>query len=252
MLKGKRAVITGVLQGIGRTALEIFARNGADIFACAYARTDEFESRCEELSVKNGVEISPIYCDMSDNESVKEAAREIQKAKKPVDALINIAGVNRDALFHMITIEQLRESFQINFFSQIIFSQYITKIMLRNGGGGGGGSKSVVFTSSVSAIDGNYGQLAYAASKAALIAAVKTMSKELGRSNIRVNAVAPGVIKSAMTAALPPETIEKKLNKSALKRIGGSDEVANLFLFLASDRSRHITGQTIRIDGGIG
>ncbi|MDR0747534.1 MAG: SDR family oxidoreductase [Helicobacteraceae bacterium] len=247
MLKGKRAVITGALQGIGRTTLEVFARNGADVFACAYAKTDEFESCCEELSARNGVEITPIYCDMSDNESVKEAAREIQRAKKPVDALINIAGANRDALFHMVTIDDLRESFQINFFSQIVFSQYITKIMLRNGGG-----KSVVFTSSISAIDGNYGQLAYAASKAALIAAVKTMSKELGKENIRVNAVAPGVIRSAMTAALPHETIEKKLNVSALKRIGECSEIANLFLFLASDRSRHITGQTIRIDGGIG
>ncbi|MDR2033426.1 MAG: SDR family oxidoreductase [Helicobacteraceae bacterium] len=246
MLKGKCAVITGVLQGIGRSTLELFAQNGADIFACAYAKTDEFEARCKKLSAQNRVEIIPIYCDMANNESIKEAAKEIQKAKKPIDSLINIAGINRDALFQMITIDQLQESFQVNFFSQIIFSQYIAKLALRNGGG------SIVFTSSISALDGNYGQLVYAASKAALIAAAKTISKELGSKNIRANVVAPGVIKSAMTAALSPETVEEKLNKSALKRIGETNEVANLFMFLASDQSAHITGQTIRIDGGIG
>ncbi len=247
MLEGKTAVITGALQGIGRATVRMFAENGADIFACAYKRTEEYEDFLSNTAAETGAEIIPVYFDMADNESVKRATREIQKAKRPVNALINIAGVTIDAFFPMVTEDQMRDTFRINFFSQIVFTQYITKLILRSGGGG-----SVVFTSSISGLDGNAGQLAYGASKAALISAAKTMAKELGPKNIRVNAVAPGVIKTPMTAGLSPEVIEGKLKKSAQKRMGRADEVAALYAFLASDMSSHITGQVIRVDGGIG
>jgi 3-oxoacyl-[acyl-carrier protein] reductase len=189
MLSGKNAVITGCLQGIGKCTVETFARLGANVFACAYNKTEKYEDYLSELSSKYSVSIYPIYFDMRDNASISAAAREIQKHKLPIHALINIAGIAKDAIFHMVTPEQLQETFQINFFSQILFTQYITKLMLRNGGG------SVVFTSSITATDGNYGQLAYGASKAALLSATKTISKELGPKGIRVNAVAPGLFK---------------------------------------------------------
>ena len=118
--------------------------------------------------------------------------------------------------------------------------------MLRNGKG------NVIFTSSITGTDGNRGQLAYGASKAAIISAVKTMSEELAPSGIRVNAVAPGVIKSPMTDVLNEAIIGKKIKNTKLYRIGMPSEVANLILFLASDYSDYITGQIIRIDGGIG
>lgn len=246
MLRGKTAVITGCLQGIGRNTMDVFAANGADIFACSYRQTDEFEEHIRELQSQYGVSIKPVYFDMNNTEQIKQAAMEIRKEKKPIHILANLVGITRDAMFQMVTMDQLQETFQVNFYSQIIFTQYIVKFMLQNDGG------SIIFTSSISGIDGNVGQLAYSSSKAALIAAMKTMSKELGPKGIRVNAIAPGVIKTPMTEVLSKDIIDQKLKKSDLGRIGTEEEVANLIMYLSSERSSYITGQVIRIDGGIG
>ncbi|MBQ9581136.1 MAG: SDR family oxidoreductase, partial [Synergistaceae bacterium] len=142
--------------------------------------------------------------------------------------------------------QDLLDTFQVNFFSQIILSQYIVKLMQRKKTQG-----SIVFTSSISALDGNEGQLSYAASKAALIGAMRTMALELGKTGIRVNAIAPGVIKSPMTDKLSEELIEKKINTMDIPRLGEAEEVVNLCMFLMSDLSSHISGQVIRVDGGI-
>jgi 3-oxoacyl-[acyl-carrier protein] reductase len=246
MLKGKTAVITGCLQGIGKKTMEVFAANGSDIFACAYQRTEEFEEYIKGLETKYQVMIKPIYFDLGDTEQIKRAVLEIRNEKRPIHILVNLAGITRDAMFQMVTMDQLKETFQVNFFSQIIFTQYIVKFMLQNKEG------SIIFTSSITGMDGNVGQLAYGASKAALIAAMKTMSKELGPKGIRVNAIAPGVIKTPMTEVLPQQVIDQKLMKTDLGRIGSDEEAANLIMYLASDKSSYITGQTIRVDGGIG
>jgi 3-oxoacyl-[acyl-carrier protein] reductase len=246
LLKGKTAVVTGCLQGIGRATLDVFAAHGANVFACCQVPSDEFSSHCSELARTHGVQIMPLYFDLLDDKAIKEAALAIQRIGMPVDALVNVAGLNRDALFHMVTMEQLRLTFQVNLFSQIAFSQYITRIMLRHKKG------SVINISSITGIDGNPGQLAYAASKAAVIAATKTMSAELGPHGIRVNAVAPGVIATAMTAAVPGEALSRLLARCKISRIGEPLEVANVCLYLASDRASFVTGQVIRVDGGIG
>ena len=246
LLEGKTSVITGCLQGIGRATLDIFAENGADVFACSQIETDEFSKHILLLQERFGVEVIPIYFDLSDESSIKKAARAIQQRKKRVDVLVNIAGMTEDALFEMVTMEQLHQIFDINFFSQIMFTQYIVKIMKKYGEG------SVINISSISALDGNPGQLAYASSKAAWIAATKTMSAELGPKGIRVNAVAPGVIASGMTEHLPTETLDRHMARSSIKRMGLPSEVANAIMYLASDLSSFVTGQTIRVDGGIG
>ena len=246
MVAGKNIVITGCLQGIGKETLRVFAESGANVFACAYKQSDEYESYCKELADKNGVTIIPVYFDMMDNDSIKSAAREIQKAKLDVHGLVNIAGINKDALFPMITYQDMVDTFQVNFYSQIILSQYVAKLMMRKKAQG-----SIVFTSSITAIDGNEGQMSYGASKAALIGAMKTMALELGKSGIRVNAVAPGVINTSMTQALDQELIDKKINKMDIPRLGEAQEVANVYAYLMSDLSSHVTGQTIRVDGGI-
>jgi 3-oxoacyl-[acyl-carrier protein] reductase len=246
LLRGKTAVITGCLQGIGRVTLDLFASQGADVFACAQSSTDEFERHCAELSSAVGVKVTPVYFDLADNAAIKQGAATIQKTGAPIDALINIAGINKDALFHMVTLEQLLLTFQINLFSQIVFSQYITRIMLRHKKG------SVVNIASITGIDGNPGQLAYAASKGAVIAATKTMSAELGPHGIRVNAVAPGVVATAMTALVPGEAMSRLVARSDIGRIGEPHEVANVCLYLASDLASFVTGQVIRVDGGIG
>jgi len=136
--------------------------------------------------------------------------------------------------------------FEVNFFSQMLLTQYITKNMMRHKSG------SVISVSSISAIDGNPGQLSYTASKAAIIGATRTLSSELAGYGIRVNSVAPGVINTEMTANLPPAIMEKFMAKSDLKHMGLPEEVAGVILFLASDMSSYITGQIIRVDGGIG
>lgn len=246
LLLGKTAVITGCLQGIGRETMNVFAHNGANIFACCQYETEEFSNHIKDLSEANRIEIYPIYFDMMDEASIKQAAREIQKSKIPIDILVNIAGMTQDALFQMVTMEQMKKVFQVNFFSQILLSQYIVKLMLRHNSG------SVINISSISALDGNPGQLVYASSKAAIISATKTMSTELAHQGIRVNAVAPGVIDTAMTAIIPKEAMDRLMSKSNIKRIGMPEEVANAILYLASDLSSFVTGQTIRVDGGIG
>lgn len=246
MLTGKNIVVTGCLQGIGKETLITFAENGANVFACAYKQDEEFDVFCKELCDKHSVQIYPIYFDMMDNASIKEAAKSIQKSKMEIHGLVNIAGINRDAFFNMITYQDMADTFQVNFYSQIILSQYIVKIMQRYKTQG-----SIVFTSSITALDGNAGQVAYGASKAALLGAMRSMALELGGMGIRVNAVCPGVIKTPMTEALPVEIIAQKEKTMEIPRLGEAREVANTFMYLVSDLSTHVSGQTIRVDGGI-
>ncbi|WP_205951969.1 SDR family NAD(P)-dependent oxidoreductase [Pantoea stewartii] len=246
LLAGKWAVITGCLQGIGKATLSTFAASGASVFACCQHEDADFTSFIRHLMDEHQVEIIPICFDLTNDESVKAAAQKIQKAKKSVEILVNIAGANFDALFPMMTHDQLQKTFTINLFSQLVFTQYMTRLMLRNKKG------SIINISSISALDGNIGQLAYSASKAAWLAATKTLSAELGPQGIRVNAVAPGVISTQMTSVLPAEVMARQMARCELNRPGLPEEVATTLLWLASDKSSYVTGQIIRIDGGMG
>lgn len=246
MLKGKRIVITGAIQGIGKETVRVLAENGADIFACAYKEGNDFIKYCEELSVKNNVEITPVFFDLMNDTAVKNAAKEIIGHKQEIHGLINLAGISKDALFPMMSEADLRDVFQVNFFSQIMFTQSIARWMQRKKTAG-----SIVFASSLTALAGASGQVAYGASKAALIGAMRAMAIELGSNGIRVNAIAPGVIKSPMTDKLPDELIQSHISKMDIKRIGKPLEVANLLTFLVSDMSSHITGQVLQVNGGM-
>ncbi len=246
LLKGKNAVITGCLKGIGRATLDAFAENGANIWACCQMPTIEFEGHISRLAQVNCVWIEPLYFDLLEQEQIKTAMKSIVTAKRPVDALVNIAGVTHNALFHMTTIEKFKEVFEIDFFSQMLITQQLTKVMIRQRSG------SVVSVVSVAGLDGNPGQIAYSAAKAALVGATRTLAAELGGFGIRVNAVAPGVIQTDMTAALPQEKLDELVSGSKLQRVGLPEEVAQTLVFLASDESAYITGQVIRVDGGMG
>ncbi|WP_199677367.1 SDR family NAD(P)-dependent oxidoreductase [Bacteroides sp. AM10-21B] len=245
MLKGKNLVLTGALQGIGKATLECLASKGANIWACALHQDDAFEAYCTELAKQYNIWIKPVYFNLLQQDEIRIGVKKIQSEKQPVDGLINIAGVAKDALFSMVSMDTLKFVFDVNFFSQMYLTQFISKLMLRNGHG------SIVFVSSISALDGNIGQLAYSSSKAALIGATRTLSKELASKGIRVNAIAPGVIDTDMNKVVPAEMIAEKVAKMDIKRLGQPLEVANTIAFLMSDLSAYITGQVIRIDGGI-
>lgn len=246
LLKGKNAVITGCLRGIGRTTMDLFAANGANIFACSQFEDIEFSDHIQELSSKYGVDIIPVYFDLMDECSVKLGLKKILGTKKSIDILVNIAGMTHNALFQMTSLSKMHEIFQVDFFSQIMISQAIVKVMIKQNGG------SIINVASIAGIDGNAGQVAYSAAKAALIGATKTMAIELGDYGIRVNAVAPGVIDTDMTQNLPDNVKTDLIAPASLLRLGSKDEVANVLLYLGSDLSEYVTGQVIRIDGGIG
>lgn len=246
LLEGRTALITGCNRGIGRSMLEVFARNGAHVWACARKPDENFSRHIETLSKEAGVTISPLYFDLADVAQVKEAGKTIAAAKPPIDILVNNAAAIHVALFAMTPIEKMREMFETNFFSQMQLTQYVVKGMMRQKRG------SIVNISSSAAIEGNEGRSAYASSKAALIASTKVLSKELAAFNIRVNAIAPGLTETdMMTGSTPEDALGATLQRTCLRRVGRPEEIANAALFLASDLSSYMTGQTMRVDGGM-
>jgi len=246
LLKNKTAVITGCNKGIGKKILNVFSENGADIFACIRNLDDDFKTHINELEKKYKNKIFPIKLDLNDQKSIKESANIILKSGKSIDILINNAGAIYTALFQMTSRKKLEEIFEVNYFSQADFTQNIIKSMIKKKIG------SIVYISSSAAIDGNVGRSAYAASKAAINSHAKVLSKELGAYNIRVNVIAPGLTETDMMSENTPKNIiEETLMSTSLKRVGQPNEIANVALFLSSELSSYITGQTIRVDGGM-
>lgn len=246
LLKGKTAVLTGANRGIGKAILKTFANNGASVWACARTRSDEFEAFAKQLAEAKGVEVTPVYFDLNDDAAMKEAVKQIRSAKQPIDILVNNAGVIQTALFQMTSLPAMKELFDTNLFSQLQFTQLILKLMLKSPSG------SIINLSSSAAIEGNEGRSAYSASKAALIAVTKSLSKELGERNIRVNAIAPGLTQTDMMVDSTAEAaLRETLDRTCLKRVGRPEEIAATALFLASDLSSYMTGQTLRVDGGM-
>lgn len=246
LLKGKTAIITGCNRGIGRATLEVLARNGADVFACVRQPSDDFQAFLDQLKADTGRRITPVYFDLADMEQVKTGARTIVATKERLDILVNNAGAIAAGPFAMLTEKTMREMFEINFFSQLIFTQQIVRTMARQKSG------SIINISSSAAIEGNEGRAAYAAAKAAVIAESKVLSRELGPANVRVNVIAPGLTQTdMMTGSTPPDALQATLARTSLRRAGQPEEIAGAILFLASDLSSYMTGQVLRVDGGM-
>tara|TARA_B100000780_G_scaffold80904_1_gene55155 strand:+ start:3046 stop:3789 length:744 start_codon:yes stop_codon:yes gene_type:complete len=246
LLDNKTVVLTGSNRGIGKKILEVFSLNGAKVFACVRENNDSFKSYVDQLEKKTKNKIIIIKLDLSNEEEIKNAANEIISSKVPIDILINNAGIIHNSIFQMTSIKKFKEIFDINFFSQVLFTQYILKSMVKNKKG------SIVNISSTSGIDSNAGRSAYSASKAALISQSKALSRELGIHNIRVNTIAPGLTDTDMMKNnTTKNVIENVLENVSLKRLADPEEIANAVLLLSSDLSSYITGQTIRVDGGM-
>jgi|TARA_B100001540_G_scaffold284486_1_gene276831 3-oxoacyl-[acyl-carrier protein] reductase len=246
MLQNKTAVITGSNRGIGKKILEKLSENKATIFACTRKINEDFIKYINSIMKKYNNEIIPIEIDLSDEDKTKKGIKNITNSNKNIDIIVNNAGAIHTALFNMTPQKILREIFEINFFSQSLLTQSLVKSMIKTKKG------SIIYISSTSAIDGNEGRSAYSASKAAIISQAKVLSKELGNYNIRVNIIAPGLTKTNMMEKnTSNEVIQNTIKQISLKRIASPDEIANVVLFLASDLSAYISGQVIRVDGGM-
>ena len=246
LLKEKTAVITGCNRGIGKSILEIFAKNQSNIFGCVRKIDDDFKKLVEELQEKYNVNITPVEIDLSNVESIDSGVKKIQNNGIPIDILVNNAGIIENSIFQMTSMKNLKSIFEINFFNQTKFTQLILKQIIKNKKG------SIIYISSSSGLDNNYGRNAYSSSKAAVISQAQTLSREIGIKQIRVNTIAPGLTDTdMMNENTPKEILEKVVKQLSLGRVANPVEIANVALFLASDLSSYLTGQTIRVDGGM-
>ena len=244
MLKGKTAIVTGASKGIGYSIVELFAQNGADVWACARSESDEFEKDLRIFENKYGTSVKPLYFDVTDSEGVKAAVKKVGEISKTIDVLVNNAGVSVERFFNMTSIDMVTNTLNVNFVSQLAMSQIVSKYMMKSGKG------SIVNIASVTGLDAVEGGIAYGSSKAAVIYATKTLALELAKYGIRVNAVSPGFIDTDMWKNRKPEIIDKIISETPLHRQGTPGEVAQVVLFLASEMSSFITGQNIVVDGG--
>lgn len=246
LLCGKNVIITGARRGIGRSTVEIFAEHGANIWACARKYDEEFISNMQSIAEKTSVEIWPVFFDVTNEQEVKQAVQMIRIQKISVDALINVAGIaDESTSFQMTSMEKMRRVFDVNFFGVTLLTQYVSRLMARNQRG------SIVNISSIAGLDGTPAQYEYASSKAAIIGGTRNLAHELASLNIRVNCIAPGIIETDMGAKVEENLKKEILSKVIMKRMGKPYEIANTAVFLASELSSFITGQVIRVDGGI-
>ncbi|NGP76705.1 3-oxoacyl-[acyl-carrier-protein] reductase [Balneolaceae bacterium YR4-1] len=243
-LENKTALVTGGSRGIGKAIALKLAENGADV-AITYARSvdaaEEVKSEIEGM----GRKAKALQADAVNFDKAEDVIKEITEDWGKLDILVNNAGITRDNLILRMSEEQWDEVIETNLKSIFNYSKAVAKPMMRNRGG------SIINISSVVGISGNAGQSNYAASKAGIIGFTKSYAKELASRNIRSNVVAPGYILTEMTGELDEKVLEGIREETPLGRAGEADEVAEAVVFLASDSSSYITGEVLRVDGGM-
>jgi 3-oxoacyl-(acyl-carrier-protein) reductase len=244
LLKGKTALITGASRGIGKAIAIRFAMEGSDIAITNIIDDEEFKTTIKEIEAL-GVRVKGYVSNAANFEDSQQVINEIVKDFTRIDILINNAGITRDNLLMRMTEDQWDSVIAVNLKSVFNLTKAVLQTMLKQKNG------SIINMSSVVGVSGNAGQSNYSASKAGIIGFTKSIAKEVGSRNIRCNAIAPGFILTEMTEKLPEEVKKEWANKIPLKRGGTPEDVANTALFLASDLSSYITGQTIHVCGGM-
>ncbi|MCX9085117.1 MAG: 3-oxoacyl-ACP reductase FabG [Candidatus Methanoperedens sp.] len=242
-LENRVAIITGSGSGIGRESALLFAKEGAKIVVA-----DVNEKGGEETvaAIKNnGGEGFFFKLNVVDREQSRSMVKTTMEKYGRIDILINNAGITQDALVSKMTEQQWDLVIDINLKGVFNCTQAVVEVMINQGKG------SIVNTSSIVGVNGNVGQVNYSATKAGLIGMTKTLAKELGRKGIRVNAVAPGFIQTPMTSAVPDKILELMKEKTPLKRLGEPKDIANAYLYLASDDSNYVNGAVLAVDGGL-
>jgi len=245
MIGGRNAIVTGARTGIGKAIVHRFARDGVNVWAVVHREDSVWMEEMQSLAAENGVWIKPVNIDLGDEVAIAAGMKSIISEKLPIDILVNAAGVvSPNRLIQMTALAEMRRVMQVNFFAAVQICQLASRVMCRRKSG------AIVNIASVAGIDGDFSQLEYASSKAALICATKKMAFEWGPMGIRVNAIAPGPVETGMIGGMDDAVMSEVIKRSTLNRLGQPEEVANLCVFLASDEASYITAQTIRIDGG--
>jgi len=241
-IKDKVCIITGAASGIGLATALKFASEGGIVIICDVNET-ALQEAVKEVSDHGLAE--GILTDVTNHESVRKMVSEVLKLHGRIDVLINNAGITADSTLLKMTTEQFDRVIDVNLKGTFHCTREVVPAMIAAGKG------KIINTASIVGIYGNFGQTNYAASKSGVIGMTKTWARELGRKNINVNAVAPGFILTEMTKKMPENVLNMMKEKTPLNRLGSPDDVANLFLFLASEESDFIHGAVISVDGGL-
>ena len=244
LLEGKVAVVTGAARGIGKAIALQFAREGANV-AFTDLAIDENGKATEAEIAALGVKCKGYASNAADFEQTHEVVKRIVEEFGRIDILVNNAGITKDGLMMRMSEQQWDMVINVNLKSAFNFIHACTPIMMRQKGG------SIINMASVVGVHGNAGQCNYSASKAGMIALAKSIAQEMGAKGIRANAIAPGFIETAMTAALSDDVRAEWCKKIPLRRGGTPEDVANIATFLASDMSSYVSGQVIQVDGGM-
>ncbi|MDV6250059.1 beta-ketoacyl-ACP reductase [Vibrio sp. EA2] len=242
MFENKVCLVTGAAQGIGRAIVERFANNGAQ---CVYAL--DVNAQTLQSAFSDHENVKPVVINICDREAIQYLVESIRETYGRIDVLVNNAGVTRDALLEKMTEQDWDFVIDVNLKGVFNLTQAVAPMMMANNYG------SIVTMSSVVGTDGNIGQSNYAATKGGVIAMTKGWAKEFARkgAQVRANCVAPGFIETPMTADLPTKVLELMKQKTPLGRMGTAEDITNSVEFLASDKSGFITGQVLKVDGGL-
>jgi 3-oxoacyl-[acyl-carrier protein] reductase len=244
LLHGKTAIITGASRGIGSGIARVFAENGSNV-AFTYSSSVDSAIKLQDELLENGVKVKSYKSDASDFNSSQKLITDVISDFGQIDILINNAGITKDNLLMRMGEEDFDKVIEVNLKSVFNMTKAVQRTMLKQRKG------SIINMSSVVGVKGNAGQTNYAASKAGIIGFSKSVALELGSRNIRCNVIAPGFIETEMTARLDQSTVDQWRAGIPLKRGGTPNDIANACVFLASDMSSYITGQTIHVDGGM-
>ena len=244
LLEGKTAIITGASRGIGKGIAEVFAKNGANV-AFTYSSSVDAANELEKELTALGVKAKGYKSNAASFTESQELADAVVAEFGSIDVLINNAGITKDNLLMRISEEDFDTVIEVNLKSVFNMTKAVQRTMLKQRKG------SIINMSSVVGVKGNAGQTNYAASKAGIIGFSKSVALELGSRNIRSNVIAPGFIETEMTAKLDEKTVQGWRDSIPLKRGGSPEDVANVCVFLASDMSAYVTGQTLNVDGGM-
>jgi len=245
MLKGKVAIVTGASRGIGKAIAIKLAQNGANVAIIYSSNSEAAKEVVDFIQEKMNVKAVAYQCDVSDFKQTKEVFETIIKEFGQVDILVNNAGITKDKLILTMKEEDFDKCVEVNLKGVFNMIKHSSNYFVKRKEG------RIINISSVSALMGTAGQSNYVSSKAGVIGLTKSIARELGSRNITCNAIAPGFIETDMTSVLSESKKEEYLNSIPLKRLGAPEDVANAVLFLASDMASYITGEIIRVDGGI-